>query len=220
MKEKFYKKTWFTVLMLLVLPPIGLILMWINNKNWNKIIKIIITVILGLWTVLMVAVMATPTDTETTPENEETTSHIQVDETTESDKEETSGNGIIVEPVATTENVSETETEKTTAEDKEEKTEKTTEATKKPTTTKKETTTQKPTTTQKQTTTKKQTTTHKPTTTKKPTAVNSVGQKVYRTKSGECYHYENPCGSGKYYEVTLEQALNAGLRACEKCVLH
>jgi hypothetical protein len=65
----------------------------------------------------MVAVMATPTDTETTPENEETTSHIQIDETTESDKEETSGNGIIVEPVATTENVSETETEKTTAEE-------------------------------------------------------------------------------------------------------
>ncbi len=214
MKEKFYKKTWFTVLMLLFLPPIGLILMWINKKNWNKIIKIIITVILGLWTVLMVAVMTTPSDAETTPETEEATSQVQIGETTESDKEETSSNGIIVEPVATTENVS--ETEKTTVEDKEEKTEKNTEVTKKPTTTKKETTTQKVTTTKKITTTQKPTTTKRPTT----TTVNNVGQKVYRTQSGECYHYENPCGSGKYYEVTLEQALNAGLRACEKCVLH
>ena len=50
--------------------------------------------------------------------------------------------------------------------------------------------------------------------------MNKVDQKVYRTQSGECYHYENPCGAGKYYEVTLEQAISAGLRACEKCVLH
>lgn len=45
-------------------------------------------------------------------------------------------------------------------------------------------------------------------------------QHIYRTKSGKKYHYENPCGSGTYYEVTLEEALSAGLTPCEKCVLH
>lgn len=46
------------------------------------------------------------------------------------------------------------------------------------------------------------------------------GHHIYRTETGSKYHYCNPCGRGKYYEVTLEQALNAGLRPCEKCVLH
>ncbi len=43
---------------------------------------------------------------------------------------------------------------------------------------------------------------------------------VYFTKSGDCYHYENPCGRGTYYPTTLGEALQKGLRPCEKCVLH
>lgn len=43
---------------------------------------------------------------------------------------------------------------------------------------------------------------------------------VYRTKSGEKYHYENPCGKGTYIECTLSDALARGLGPCEKCVLH
>ena len=43
---------------------------------------------------------------------------------------------------------------------------------------------------------------------------------VYYTKSGDCYHYENPCGKGTYYSTTLGEALQKGLRPCEKCVLH
>ncbi len=46
------------------------------------------------------------------------------------------------------------------------------------------------------------------------------GRHVYITKTGKKYHYCNPCGTGTYYEVTLERALNAGLEPCEKCVLH
>jgi len=41
---------------------------------------------------------------------------------------------------------------------------------------------------------------------------------VYYTKSGECYHYENPCGRGTYYECTLSDAESRGLRPCNKCV--
>lgn len=43
---------------------------------------------------------------------------------------------------------------------------------------------------------------------------------VYYTRTGECYHYENPCGRGTYYECTLSEAKSMGLRPCDKCVLH
>ena len=45
-----------------------------------------------------------------------------------------------------------------------------------------------------------------------------AAHKIYRTKFGKKYHYANPCGSGTYYEITLEEALAAGLTPCEKCV--
>lgn len=138
----------------------------------------------------------------------------------------------------------ETTTEKPTTTKKETTTEKkTTTTTKKPATTQKATTTKKPTTTQKATTTKKVVTTQKPTTTKKVTttkkkvtttkkkvtttkkavatkAVKENSQKIYRTETGKKYHYENPCGNGTYYEVSLDQALAAGLEPCKKCVLN
>ena len=43
---------------------------------------------------------------------------------------------------------------------------------------------------------------------------------VYRTRTGECYHFESPCGRGTYFETTWEEVERLGLRACEKCVLH
>lgn len=101
----------------------------------------------------------------------------------------------------------------------------TTETTK-PTTTELETTkeftTTKPSTTKRETTTSKQTTTKKVTTTKRVTTTkNPDSQKtVYYTKSGEKYHYKNPCGRGTYYPCTLEEAKDRGLEPCEKCVLH
>lgn len=49
----------------------------------------------------------------------------------------------------------------------------------------------------------------------KPTQ--STSRKVYRTKTGKKYHYDNNCNGGTYYEVTLEEAENAGLTPCKKC---
>lgn len=43
---------------------------------------------------------------------------------------------------------------------------------------------------------------------------------VYRTKTGECYHYESPCGRGNYFECTWEDVDRLGLRPCGKCVMH
>ena len=44
-KEKFYQKTWFTVLFLILFFPVGLFTMW-KYKKFNKIARIIITVLL------------------------------------------------------------------------------------------------------------------------------------------------------------------------------
>lgn len=44
-KEKFYQKTWFTVLFLILFFPVGLFTMW-KYKKFNKIARIVITVLL------------------------------------------------------------------------------------------------------------------------------------------------------------------------------
>lgn len=49
-KEKFYEKTWLIVLACIFLPPVGIALMWISNKPKNLAARIIITVVLGFYT--------------------------------------------------------------------------------------------------------------------------------------------------------------------------
>lgn len=48
LKEKWYKKTWFVILMLIFFWPVGLCLMWIHKKNWHIAVKVVITVILAI----------------------------------------------------------------------------------------------------------------------------------------------------------------------------
>lgn len=43
---KFYEKTWFIILMLIVFFPVGLFLMW-KYTTWNKTAKIIVTVLIA-----------------------------------------------------------------------------------------------------------------------------------------------------------------------------
>ena len=45
------------------------------------------------------------------------------------------------------------------------------------------------------------------------------GQKVYRTKTGKKYHYDNTCNGANYFETTWEEIKKLGLEPCEKCVL-
>lgn len=45
-----------------------------------------------------------------------------------------------------------------------------------------------------------------------------INMTVYITKTGEHYHYKNPCGRGTYYPVNLSDALSRGLTPCQKCV--
>ena len=39
---------------------------------------------------------------------------------------------------------------------------------------------------------------------------------VLITRTGECYHTRK-CGNGNFFEVTLDEALQRGLRKCQKC---
>ena len=204
---KFYEKTWFIVLMALFIPPVALGLVLFKKKNWNKILKIAVTVILAFWSLLWVIALFVPSDsvdteqpTTTVPASVITTKEVVTTKEGTTKEEKTTKEEITEENPETT-----TQKADTTQSVEEKTTVKLT-----PNTTKK----QQEETTQiliKETTTKKTVTT-----TKDPDA--SII--VYRTATGECYHHDNPCGRGNYYEVSLADAKAAGLRPCEKCVLH
>ncbi len=44
-----------------------------------------------------------------------------------------------------------------------------------------------------------------------------IGSAVYRTPSGKRYHFDMECGGKNSFEVTLDEATNAGLTPCAKC---
>ncbi len=41
---------------------------------------------------------------------------------------------------------------------------------------------------------------------------------IYRTPTGKRYHLDKDCGGKNSYEVTIDEAINAGLTPCQKCV--
>ncbi|MBE6990966.1 MAG: hypothetical protein E7430_00090 [Ruminococcaceae bacterium] len=49
------------------------------------------------------------------------------------------------------------------------------------------------------------------------TAESDNSNVIYITKSGSRYHFSSSCGSGTYYESTMEEALAKGLTPCKKC---
>lgn len=44
-----------------------------------------------------------------------------------------------------------------------------------------------------------------------------VSRGIYRTATGKRYHFDSECGGKNSYEVTLDEAVNAGLTPCQKC---
>ena len=208
--------------MAVFVPPVALVLILTKKKNWNKISKVISSAFLAFWSLLWIIALFVPADsidteqpTTTQTVTESTTKEIltTIKETTTkeektTEKETTEKETTEKETTETkTENVADTSTQDAeTIQRVEEKT--TVKPISNTTNEQQEQTTQK---VIKETTTKKTVTT-----TKDPDA--SVI--VYRTKTGECYHHENPCGNGTYYEITLAEAKRLGLEPCEKCVLH
>lgn len=203
-KTPFYKKKWFIILVSVFVPVAGIVFVWKSKSNINKGVKIGLTAVASFWSVILLAIGFGGGETAEETTQPETTTAIIVESTTVAPVESTTAE-IIEESTTEASTTEESTTQKATT-------------TAAPTTTKKVTTTTAP-TTKKETTTKKVTTTAKPTTTKKVTENPEENIKVYRTKTGEKYHYENPCGNGTYYEISLAEAKRIGLGAREKCVL-
>lgn len=53
MKQKFYEKTWFFILMCIFLPPVAIALLWVQKKS-NKSVRIIGTVLMAIWTLIII----------------------------------------------------------------------------------------------------------------------------------------------------------------------
>lgn len=47
-KEKWYQRTAFTVIMLILFFPVGLVMMWAYRKNWKTAVKVIISVLCAI----------------------------------------------------------------------------------------------------------------------------------------------------------------------------
>jgi len=61
-QEKFYNKKWFTILILILFTPVGIILMWKNNQ-WTKKTRIILSIIFGVYFIIMF-IYSQPTEEE------------------------------------------------------------------------------------------------------------------------------------------------------------
>ncbi len=53
-KEKFYKKTWFAIVMTIFIYPIGMFLVW-TNKNLSQRFKLVSTILGGIFFVILLA---------------------------------------------------------------------------------------------------------------------------------------------------------------------
>ena len=230
-KTPLWKKTWFIMLMLWIVPPIGIALVWTGKKDWKKTIKVILTVLFGFWALLWSLILIGATaDTPTSPESETTVFQEAVTEPFTSKPESVT---LPIENTTVEEIAGNTEPE--TAENH---------TTTKTATTKKETTA-KPTTTKASTTktsavtkpvatTKKVTTTAKPTTTKAPTTAKPTTTKAPATQNTETnyilnnntmkFHYPT-CSSVKKiapenkgtFKGNRQTLLNRGYEPCGNC---
>ena len=189
MKKKFYEKRWFLILTAIIFPPAAIALLWIVKKDMKEPIKIILTVLLVFWGLILLIAGSPTEDTTTQTGAEITTEEIHTQVTT-------------TENVSTTEETTEETTEATT-----EETVATTEEETKPVYTQAET--ERPVETEPETTEKVVVETEDP----------DESITVYRTATGSKYHYENPCGNGTYYPISLADAERQGLEPCGKCVL-
>lgn len=219
-KNPVYKKVWFMALISVLFPVVGLYLMWKFKKNWNKIIKIILTAIASVWLLFLLvfcfamgsdsAVVTDEVDYSTT-ENSVITEIIKPTSTTTTDTTESTANTTTTttKPTTTTTKPSTTTTKPTTTTTKPTTTTtKSTTTTTKPTTTttKATTTTTKATTTTTKktttTTTKATTTTTKAITTKattKPTTTKKATTTVYYDNSESGQMVWIPESGSKYH---------------------
>lgn len=88
-KKKFYQKKWFMWLWLIILPPVGIVLMWLTQKEMKKKTKIIFTIVFLLWFLLLRSAMNSGSSTTENDNSEATQESSAVTDTvlTENDIE-------------------------------------------------------------------------------------------------------------------------------------
>ncbi|MFA9375558.1 MAG: hypothetical protein ACERKZ_02275 [Lachnotalea sp.] len=64
-KEKLYKKQWFMWVLLVFVPPIGIIFMWVSKKDITTKKKGILSIIFGLWFLILMAMGGSDTNDKT-----------------------------------------------------------------------------------------------------------------------------------------------------------
>jgi hypothetical protein len=99
-KKKFYQRNWFLWLCLIILPPVGIILLWTCHKDKKTVIKIIISVIFVLWFLLLIFAGGDSSDVDSEKEvtvTGETTTEVPVTEDNSTEKNDTESNGELLE---------------------------------------------------------------------------------------------------------------------------
>ena len=211
-KTPLWQKNWFIMLMFFVVPPVGIVLMWYGKKEWNKVIKVVLSVIFGLYFFLWsLILLGTADDDTSTSAPAETTAYSELTE------EHTTLNFITpTREESTTEATTEKEEPTTVVSTTKESTTNSTVVTKPVATTKKVTTTAKATTT-------KAPTTAKPTTTKAP-ATQSASTEYVLNNNTMKFHYPS-CSSVKKispenkgtFKGDRQSLLNRGYEPCGNC---
>lgn len=86
-KKKFYQKKWFLWLCLIVLPPVGIILLWTVHKTMKKKTKVILSVVFVLWFIILIGASNNSSDTPQTEQKEDILSEKETntEETKESE---------------------------------------------------------------------------------------------------------------------------------------
>lgn len=98
-KEKFYKRMWFIWVLIVFLPPIGIIYMWIAKKDLQIGKKVAITIVGILWCVICLAMAPDTGNTDQVAQSDTTESSAKEEQEEQTTQE------------ATTEEVSEAELE-------------------------------------------------------------------------------------------------------------
>lgn len=63
-KTPFYKKNWFVILLIIFIPPAGLIMMWVN-KQFGKTARIVLTIVLAIYSIIWLGALFSPKPTQT-----------------------------------------------------------------------------------------------------------------------------------------------------------
>lgn len=75
-KTPFYKKNWFVILLIIFIPPAGLIMMWVN-KQFGKTARIVLTVVLAIYSIIWLGALVSPKPAQTTQPEPTTQSQAQ-----------------------------------------------------------------------------------------------------------------------------------------------